>query len=83
MGQSFTIKNLKNCDSELKASIIERFNKTIREKFQRYFTYADNKRYLEVLDDIVKSCNNYFHRSIKTSPNLVTKANEAKIFLSN
>jgi transposase InsO family protein len=67
--------------SELKASIVERFNRTIREKLQRYFTYADNNRYIEVLDDIVQSYNNSYHRSIKTSPNSVNKDNEAKIFL--
>jgi len=68
--------------SELKASIVERFNRTIREKLQRYFTHVDNNRYVEVLDDLVKSYNNTFHRSIKTLPNLVKKEDEAKIFLN-
>jgi len=68
--------------SELKAVIVERFNRTIREKMQRYFTYVDNNQFLPVLDNLVLSYNKSFHRSIKTSPILVTKRNEEKIFFN-
>jgi hypothetical protein len=68
--------------SELKACIVERFNRTLREKMQRYFTFKDSNRYIEVLDDIVSSYNNSYHRSIKQTPNSVTKEDESKIFLN-
>lgn len=67
--------------SELKASIIERFNRTLREKMARYFTFVDNNRYLDVLDDLLLSYNRSFHRSIQQSPESVKKEDEPKIFL--
>jgi transposase InsO family protein len=66
-------------NSELKASVVERFNRTIKEKIYRYFTYKNTYDYISVLGDLVQSYNNSFHRSIKTSPNLVNKNNEKKI----
>jgi len=68
--------------SEIKASIVERFNRTLREKMQRYFTHTDQNRYLDVLYDIVQSYNKSFHSSIRQSPVSVTKKDEGKIFLN-
>ena len=68
--------------SELKACIVERFNRTLREKMQRYFTFKDSNRFIEVLDDIVSSYNNSYHRSIKQTPNSVKKEDEGKIYLN-
>ena len=67
--------------SELKACVVERFNRTLREKMQRYFTFVDNNRYVEVLNDLVSSYNNSYHRSIKRTPNSVKKEDQAEIFL--
>jgi len=66
--------------SEVKAAIVERFNRTLREKLARYFTYVDHNRYIDILDKIVLSYNKSFHRSIKQSPSSVKKSHEAKIF---
>ena len=68
--------------SEVKAAIVERFNRTLREKLARYFTYVDHNRYIEMLDKIVLSYNKSFHRSIKQSPLSVKKSDETKIFLN-
>ena len=68
--------------SELKACIVERFNRTLREKMQRYFTFKDSNRYIEVLDYLVSSYNNSYHRSIRRSPNSVKKEDEGEIFLN-
>ena len=67
-------------NSELKASVVERFNRTIKEKIYRYFTYKNTYNYISVLDDLVKSYNNSFHNAIKTSPANVTRDNEKKIY---
>ena len=66
--------------SRMKASICERFNRTIREKVWRYMTHIGSKHYLSHLQDIVYNYNHSFHRSIKTKPANVSKLNEAKIF---
>ena len=62
--------------SELKASVVERFNRTIKEKIYRYYTY----NYIDELPALVESYNKSFHRSIKTSPIEVTKYNENRIY---
>lgn len=69
-------------NSEMKAAIVERFNRTIKEKMWRYFTYAKTYKYINILDDLVHSYNNSYHRSIKTKPILVNKKNEKQIWLN-
>ena len=49
---------LYSTQSELKACVVERFNRTLREKMHRYFTFADNNKYINVLDDLLQSYNN-------------------------
>jgi len=69
-------------NSENKASIIERFNRTLKEKMWRFFSFTGDFRYLENLDNIVDSYNNTYHRSIKMAPNLVNKFNVSKVYLN-
>ena len=49
---------------DTKASIAERFIRTLKEKLWRYFTYTNSRRYVEVLPALVESYNNTYHRSI-------------------
>ena len=67
-------------DSELKACIVERFNRTLKEKMWRYFTHVGNKKYSEILPDLVDSYNNSYHRTIGMKPTAVNKKNETKIW---
>ena len=67
-------------NSEVKASIVERFNRTLKEKMWRYFEYSDDYRYIDILDELIDSYNNTYHRSIKCTPNKVTTKNQDKIF---
>ena len=46
----------------------------------KYFTARNNLTFIDVLPQLVKSYNNTYHRSIKTKPTQVTKANEAKVW---
>jgi len=55
-------------NKDLKASVVERFNRTFKTKMYRYFTYANTRRYVVVLDDLVRSYNNTYHRSIGMAP---------------
>ena len=70
----FTVK------SGLKASVVERFNRTLKNKMYKYFTAKDTLTYIDVLPKLVKSYNNTYHRSIKMKPSQVTKSNEAKVW---
>jgi len=65
--------------SELKASVIERFNRTIKEKIYKYFTLKNTERYIDILDTLIQTYNNSYHRSIKTLPSKVNKENEKTI----
>jgi len=63
-------------NEDLKASVVERFNRTLKTKMYRYFTYADTRRYVYVLDDLLQSYNNTYHRSIRMAPVEVGPHNE-------
>ena len=54
--------------SEKKASIVERFNRTLKTKMWKYFTAKNTVHYLDVLPEVV-SYNSTYHRSIKMAPN--------------
>lgn len=56
---------------DIKAAIVERFNRTLKERMWRYFTYSQNKRYIDVLQNIVGSYNRARHSSIKMAPSAV------------
>ena len=52
--------------SEMKASVVERFNRTLKTKMWKYFTWKNTLRYVEVLPELMYSYNHLYHRSIKT-----------------
>ena len=63
----FTTEN-----EDIKASIVERFNRTLKSKLWRYFTRHDRLSYMDVLDSMVDVYNRTPHRSIGMAPNEVT-----------
>ena len=54
--------------NEGKAVVIERFNRTIKEKMWRYFTQHDTKKYMDVLPKLLNEYNNSYHSTIKMTP---------------
>ena len=71
----FTTEN-----DDIKASIAERFNRTIKEKIWKYFTAKDTKRYIDVLPALVQSYNRSYHRSIKRAPVDVNYDNQEEVW---
>lgn len=67
--------------NENKAALVERLNRTIKDKMYRYFTYTGSNRWIDVLPDLIASYNSSTHSSIKCAPDSVTKANEADVWL--
>ena len=62
-------------NEDLKAAVVERFNRTLKSKMFRYFTHANMRRYLDVLNDFLHSYNNTYHRSIGMAPSEVNADN--------
>jgi transposase InsO family protein len=50
--------------SQFKAAVVERFNRTLREKLNRYFTHKGNKTWYTVLPTIIETYNYNKHRGI-------------------
>ena len=65
---------------ETKASIVERFNITLKTRIWRYFTKKQSVRYVDVLQDFVRSYNNTFHRTIGTAPSKVNATNQEDVW---
>ena len=69
----------------MKASIVERFNRTLKETMWRYINYSKDTfrryKYIDILDDLVNSYNNTYHRSIKYPPNSVNKKKSFSEFI--
>ena len=59
--------------SNLKASVVERFNRTLKTRMWEQFTARGSYRWLELVGDLVTRYNNTKHRTIKMKPRLVTK----------
>ena len=67
--------------SEVKASIVERFHRTIQERIHRYFSLTGKKRYVEVLQDFVDSYNKTPHKSLGwVAPDDVSENNREEIY---
>ncbi|KAF8766363.1 putative uncharacterized transposon-derived like protein [Argiope bruennichi] len=69
-----------SAEGDHKASVIERFNRTLKNKMFRVFTYRKSYRYDDVLQSLVKSYNDSEHRSIGMAPSKVTRDFEPHIF---
>ena len=63
-------------DSEQKASIVERFNRTLKTRMFKYFTSANTYRYVDVLQALVDGYNATYHRSIKMKPGSVQRVHQ-------
>ena len=72
----FTTEN-----EDIKASIVEHFNRTLKTKLWRYFTHHDTLTYTDILESVVDVYNHTPHRSIGMAPNGVTSANKGRVWL--
>ena len=55
-------------NDDVKASVVERFNRTLKSKMWKYFTFKGTHRYVDVLNDLLHSYNNTFHPYDKNEP---------------
>ena len=69
---------LYSTENEEKSSVVERWNRTIKQIMWKYFTANNTHVYIKVLQDIINKYNNTYHRSIKCKPIAARKASNYK-----
>ena len=67
-------------DADIKCSLVERLNRTLRGRMFRYFTHKGSYDYIDVLPKLVTSYNNTVHSATKLTPNDASKASSKDLF---
>ena len=65
---------------DTKASVVERFNRTFKQRLYRYMTTFNTFKYLSVLPKLVSGYNASFHRSIGRAPRDVNESNAEQVW---
>jgi L-rhamnose mutarotase len=65
--------------SDKKASIVERWNRTLKTRMYRYFTQHNTLRWTKMVQSLVDQYNHSHHRSIGMKPVQVTRKNAPKV----
>ena len=63
-----------------KASIVERFIRTLKSRIERYFTENNTFKWIDILPKLSEAINNTVNRSIGMAPNEVNFENRKKVF---
>ena len=81
MQQFFKDNNFKiyHTNSHLKAVVIERFNRSLRELMMKHFVKNNNTVWYNILPKLLKIYNHRYHSTIKMKPIEVNKSNERHI----
>ena len=66
-------------NSNLKAVVIERFNRSLRELMMKKFVKSNNTVWYNILPDLLKAYNNRYHHTIVMKPIDVNKSNEKHV----
>ena len=66
-------------NDDIKAAIVERFNRTLKTRMYRYFTHSTSFKSVDVLQDLVYSYNHTHHRSIRMETAMVSLKNEQRV----
>ena len=66
-------------NSNLKAVVIERFNRSLRELMMKEFVKNNNTVWYNILQNLIKFYNNRYHNTIKDKPININKSNEKYI----
>lgn len=67
-------------NDDIKASLVERLNRSLKEKLWRYFTHKRTYRYVDVLHHVVSSYNRTHHKTLKMAPAQVSSENSETVF---
>lgn len=76
------ILQLYSTENEEKSSVVERWNRTMKEKMFKYFSMNSTRKYIDVLPKLLNEYNNTKHSSIGMTPiNGSKKTNEDKVYM--
>jgi transposase InsO family protein len=64
-------------NSDKKAAVVERFNRTLKSRIYKHFTAWRTRRYVDILQDILHSYNHSYHRTIGRRPVDVVTVDDA------
>ena len=64
---------------ETKASVVERFNRTLKSCMWRYITEHQTRKYTPILQQLMHAYNHTYHRSIGRTPAQVDQKNEEEV----
>jgi len=75
-------KNIRyySTQSEVKASIVERFNRTLKSRMWKYFTANNTLKYIDVLPELLEGYNKAVHRSTGLPPDEVNWNNAGQVY---
>ena len=74
---------LYSTENEEKSSVVERWNRTIKNNLWKYFTASNSISYIDFLPDLLDKYNKTKHRSIKMTPEeACRKENEDRVYLN-
>ena len=79
--KEYSVKFFSTKDSDVKASIVERFNRTLMEKIFRFLTKNNTRTYVNALEDIIRAYNRTPHSSTGRAPDDITSANREDVWL--
>ena len=70
VNQLLSKKNIKlySTENEEKSSVAERFNRTIKQMMWKMFSANNNTIYIDKIDELLKTYNSSWHRSVRMSP---------------
>lgn len=74
------VKHFVSENDDIKCAIVERWNRTMKERLWRYFTKHNTHHYLKVLPDLVNAYNSSHHRSIGMAPVEVNVDNQEEVW---
>ena len=67
-------------NSDQKAALAERFNRTLKMRMSKYLHHNNTHRYLDILPTLISGYNSSVHRSIGLAPAQVTLENSNKLW---
>jgi len=77
--KKYNIHHYWSMNDDIKASIVERLNRSLKTRMYRYFTARNTNRWIDALQGFIDSYNKSYHRTIGMSPNDVIVGNEQQI----
>lgn len=78
--KEYDFRQVSSESPDVKASVAERYNRTLKGRLWKYFTKNNSYRYIEGLPGLVHAINHSYHRSIKRRPVDVTVENEKEVW---